>query len=243
MTSTPILLRVLRAVGVENPANFALLTRARLLRRRLTRQDISIRDAYLAKASEPRLHIGGGWRSLDGWLNADIALVPGVFHMDATRTFPLPSDTFAFVFSEHMIEHISYENSMAMLDECFRVMSKGAVIRIVTPDLRAILSFYDRPWSPTQQAYFDFFGQHFIPNTQPALPGALANAMVRSWGHSFIYDEDTLRTILERAGFADVVRCKLGKSAHPQLRSLENEERYPPGLLNFESIAVEAIKP
>lgn len=243
MSSTSLLLRVLIATGVEDPANFAPLTSARLLRRRLSGHDRKIRDAYLAQTAEPKLQIGGGWSRLDGWLNSDLALVPGVLRMDASRTFPLPSDTFAFVFSEHMIEHIPYEAALTMLRECFRVMRLGGVIRVVTPDFRAVAALHNQPWSPIQQAYFDFFRQHFIPEDHPPLPGALTNAMFRCWGHSFIYDEETLCTILETAGFSKVVRHKVGDSKYPQLRSLENEKRYPPGLLDYESIAVEAIKP
>ncbi|HXQ17189.1 MAG TPA: hypothetical protein VN814_21445, partial [Caulobacteraceae bacterium] len=95
---------------------------ARLLRRRLTRDnDRLLRDHRAASACR-KLQIGGGWRVLDGWLNADIELAPGVFHLDAARPFLLDDGEFGYVFSEHMIEHIDYADAASMLRECPRVL-------------------------------------------------------------------------------------------------------------------------
>jgi hypothetical protein len=44
------------------------------------------------------------------------------------------------------------------------------------------------------------------------------------------------------AGFSSVKRRRLGDSDNPDLRNLENQQRYPEGLLDFESIALEARK-
>ena len=41
--------------------------------------------AYLQKTTNPKLHIGGGWRLLDGSLNTDLELIPDVMQMDATQ--------------------------------------------------------------------------------------------------------------------------------------------------------------
>jgi methyltransferase family protein len=40
-----------------------------------------------------------------------------ILHLDATKPFGLPDNSFDFVFSEHMIEHISYIDAMSMLRE------------------------------------------------------------------------------------------------------------------------------
>ena len=212
-------------------------------KRQLQGTDARLTRSYLHAAVEPMLHIGGGPRCLDGWLNSDLFRAPGVVRFDATRPFPLPGDTFAFVFSEHMIEHVGYGEGLGMLRECLRIMRPGGTIRIVTPDLRAIMALLDRPWTSAQQDYFDYFCEHFIPSEQPRSPASVANAMFRTWGHTFVYDEEALREALGSAGFVNVVRHRLGASNSSQLRGLEHEDRYPPGLLDLESLALEAIKP
>ncbi len=215
---------------------------ARLLRRRLTRDNDRLLRDYRAASPSWKLQIGGGWRVLDGWLNADIELAPGVFYMDATRPFPLGDNTFRYVFSEHMIEHVDCAAAASMLRECHRVLRPGGVIRVVTPDLASLVGLLAGPRTSIGQAYYDYFLQEHLPAGHPATEAAIANAFMRSWGHRFIYDEPTLRLSLEAAGFGEVVRRRLGESDHAALAGIEHEERYPPGLLDFESLALEATK-
>ncbi|MEJ0065406.1 MAG: methyltransferase domain-containing protein [Caulobacteraceae bacterium] len=226
----------------ESAAGSDLGRQARLLRRRLTRANARLLRDYQAAAESPKLQIGGGWRSLDGWLNADIELAPTIFHMDATKPFPLDDSAFGYVFSEHMIEHIDYADAGAMLRECHRVLRPGGVIRIVTPDLTALVALLSAPREGIAGDYYAFFERHFLPPGHPPTEAAVANAFFRAWGHRFIYDEPTLRLRLEEAGFGQVVRRRLGESDHAALAGLEHESRYPPGLLDFESLALEATR-
>jgi predicted SAM-dependent methyltransferase len=66
---------------------------------------------YFSQTSAPKLHIGCGKHILSGWLNADnYSPDPSlpVYCFDASQNFQFADGTFAYVFSEHMIEHISY---------------------------------------------------------------------------------------------------------------------------------------
>jgi len=47
---------------------------------------------------------------------------------------------------------------------------------------------------------------------------------------------------LRAVGFGQVLRKRLGESDHAVLRNAENQDRYPEGLLDYESIALEATK-
>ena len=63
--------------------------------------------------------------------------------------------SFAFVFSEHMIEHVSRPDGILMLEECFRILRPGGVVRIVTPNLETIMGIYAVELSSEQQDYLD----------------------------------------------------------------------------------------
>lgn len=223
-------------------AGHPLVVRAHRLKRRLLRADQRLWRTYLASAREPKLHIGGGWHRLEGWLNTDLAAIPGVVIMDATRPFPFETGTFAYMFSEHMIEHVGYEQGLAMLRECHRTLKPGGVIRITTPDLAAITKLYAGARGGVQDRYLAWFYQAFLPPRHPRTPASVLNAHFRMWGHQFLYDEHTLSGSLTAAGFSRVVRRPLGESAHVPLRAIENTARYPEGLLDFESVALEAEK-
>ena len=214
----------------------------RQLRRKLLQADKRLRADYFREAAEPKLHIGGGWHRLDGWLNTDIDLIPGVMFMDATKPFPLASESVQFVYTEHMIEHIPFAQGAMMLRECFRVLRKGGVIRVTTPDLAALVGLYQPELSDLQRRYLTWFCETFVPNQGSPPAVAALNAHFRLWGHQFLYDEETLAKALFAAGFHSVRRCNLRQSEQAALQHLENTARYPEGLLEYESVALEAQK-
>lgn len=65
--------------------------------------DRAILDDYFAEQKIRKLHIGSGPNILDDWLNSDLSPASDrVLHLNATKTFPFPNDTFEYIFSEHM---------------------------------------------------------------------------------------------------------------------------------------------
>ena len=233
--------RLLHFFGLGNPAH-SYVIRAHRLRRNILRSDERLRTDYLQRTTTPKLHIGSGWRLLDGWLNTDLELIPDVMQMDATQRFPFADGTFQYVYTEHMIEHVPYPQGTLMLRECHRVMRKGGVIRVITPDLAAIIGLYRSGLSAIQKEYLSWFCQAFVPAEYPHNAASAINAMFRQWGHQFIYDEATLAEAMRAAGFRSVTRWLLGESDHSDLQNLGNQQRYPDGLLNFESLALEGCK-
>lgn len=190
----------------------------------------------------PKLHLGCGMHILEDWLNADLERQAGAIRLNATQRYPFDDGTFAYIFSEHMIEHIPYTGGLDMLQECYRTLRPGGVLRLVTPDLDQILGLRSKG-SCQSNEYVAFFHSAFSRNSFPKTAVGAINAHFRLWGHQFLYDEVTLRESLEACGFRDVSRRALMSSTEEALQNLENENRYPPGLLAFESLVLEARKP
>jgi predicted SAM-dependent methyltransferase len=201
---------------------------------------------YFSQTTMPKLHVGCGKHILSGWLNADTYLqdpsLP-VHCFDASQEFPFADGTFAYVFSEHMIEHISYSAGLHMLRECLRVLKPHGVLRLSTPDLDFLLDLRRADKSPLQREYIRWAAETNTPNVpDPTNETFVINNFVRDWGHTFIYDEKTLRHSLQLAGFSQLQKCDLQESSVKCLRNLENETRMPPGFLRLESMVIEATK-
>lgn len=199
--------------------------------------------SYLAHTTEPKLHIGCGANHLDGWLNTELCPHGREIFLDATRTFPLQSGVFAFVYSEHMIEHIPYAQARAMVSECFRVLRPGGVIRLVTPNLAFLATLLERDLTPFQHAYIDYSVQQYAIRDGAGSGVHVFNHFMRAWGHQFIYDQSSLNRLVGEAGFVDLVAGDLSESQHARLRGIAKVERMPEGFLAAESIVVEARKP
>jgi predicted SAM-dependent methyltransferase len=198
---------------------------------------------YLKKAEEPRLHIGGGYRILEGWLNTDLVPTPNVSYLDATTTFPFPAGSFDYVYFEHMIEHISYTEGIHTVSECFKVLRPGGVIRVVTPDLDSVLAIHHSNPSSRSAEYLNWMASTFVPDAPKPSSTFVINAMFRLWGHQFLYDSVTLQELLATAGFVNIKRCRIDESERPILRNISNAIRYPSGLLDYESLCLEATRP
>ena len=200
-------------------------------------------SAYLAAHGVAKLHLGCGARILDGWLNVDIEpCSPQVLRLDATQAFPFADASFDYIFSEHMIEHLSYPQGQQMLAECRRVLKPGGVLRIATPDLAFLVALYGAEKSALQNAYLEWAHMQFIAWAPEASDTFVVNNFVRDWGHQFIYDPKTLHRALRDAGFTTPAACEINASSHDALCGLEHLERMPEGFLRLETMVFEAEK-
>lgn len=211
--------------------------------RSFSRIDRNRIDRYLSDNLVRKLHIGCANYYLEGWLNSD-RLPPDkrVVCIDATRTMPFPDNTFDYVYSEHMIEHVPYAQGRKMLEECHRILKPGGKVRISTPDLAFLIRLYQDAGSELETQYIKWSTETFCNRAPFCSPVFVINSFMRSWGHAFIYDEQMLGDSLGRAGFKDVMRCAIGESADQALRNLENDKRMPAGFLKLESLILQGAK-
>lgn len=178
--------------------------------------------------------------------------MPHIVRLDATNEWPFGQEVATHVFSEHMIEHMTYDKGQRFLQQAFKAMVPGGKIRVSCPDLRFLVELWQNEakgcLTPLQRAYID----RCAGNPKSAEVKRPTACFVLNWfvrmggengGHMFIYDVDTLGRALLQAGFTHVVQHRLSMSADPELRDLEIVSRLPEGMLQLESMVLEAEKP
>jgi predicted SAM-dependent methyltransferase len=47
---------------------------------------------------------------------------------------PAKDSSVTFVFSEHFLEHLFFDEALALLVECHRILTPGGIVRVVVPD-------------------------------------------------------------------------------------------------------------
>jgi SAM-dependent methyltransferase len=218
--------------------------RSAVQRRRRQKERLATRDAwakYSADHDVPKLNVGSGVDVLSGWFNVDFQpFYKGQNFMDATAPFPFPDQSFDFVRSEHMIEHIPYLDGILMLQECHRVMRPGGIIRIATPDLKKLAKLYEAPLSKEQRFYVDAIFSEWRGDYQSTEVGVVINNIF-SFDHRFIYDSGTLGEALRKTGFGNLVQTPVGHSEHPELAGIDGhmaDDDY----IAFETLTMEAQK-
>jgi len=91
------------------------------------------------------LNLGCGNRYVESaaWLNVDFAVRhPGVLAIDLRKKLPFGENSFDLVYHSHVLEHFTCAEAKRLLDECYRVLKPGGIIRIVVPDLENIVREY-----------------------------------------------------------------------------------------------------
>jgi predicted SAM-dependent methyltransferase len=164
--------------------------------------------------------------------------------LDATVDFPFGRAVFDYVYSEHLIEHLPYNDGKFMLRECHRVLRPGGKIRIATPDLRKLVGLlFDEAGRGPE--YVRWITEKFLPHVRTRAPSIVVNNAFYNWGHRFLYDFATLKAMLEEAGFADVAMFGSGESNDDNLRGLERHGEMVgnPEMARFETMVLQARRP
>jgi predicted SAM-dependent methyltransferase len=193
-----------------------------------------------------KINIGSGLSGVDGWYNIDnsptilLSRLPlgrklfktpvwprDVHRHDVKKGLPFPDGSASYIYSSHAFEHFTYDESLTVAKECFRVLRTNGVLRIVVPDLRLIVGDYLRDQSPL--ASHNFLQRLSLAHNLRDLihPGA---------NHAQMFDERSLTHLLQQAGFAHPELSSFMSSRIPDIKRIELEQR------KGESLYVEAEK-
>ncbi len=158
-----------------------------------------------------KLNLGSGDLEMPGWINLDALPYPNVDRvLDLTRG--IPYQNVSFIYAEHFVEHLTPDQSMALLRACRRSLADDGILRLSTPNLDWVLETHYRPqdWRSPTAAVDECFA---------------LNKGFHGWGHRFLFNHQTLEAFLLAAGFAKVAFFAYGVSTTPELTGLERHER------------------
>ena len=89
------------------------------------------------------LACGGVYVTAPTWLNLDYASnSPAVQRANLLGRLPLADATADLVYSSHFLEHIPRDQVAPFLQECWRILKPGGVLRLVVPDLKNLCRTY-----------------------------------------------------------------------------------------------------
>ena len=129
------------------------------------------------------LNLGGGGNLLTGCLTLDISPAADCY-ADLRKPLPFGAESVDAIFCEEFVEHITKEEAGRFLRECLRILKRGGVMRITTPDLNYLITTLG-----DDAASCDRF-----------------NEMVYDCGHKHLYSRGGLERLAHDAGFAECRR-------------------------------------
>ncbi|MBO1321836.1 class I SAM-dependent methyltransferase [Acanthopleuribacter pedis] len=152
---------------------------------------------------------------------------------DATNRLPLGADCVQVLYSCHMLEHLVPTKAERFLQEAFRVLKPGGILRIAVPDLRILVDEYLASGNADQ-----FVEKLNMVNDKPnSFRKRLFYLIVGERRHQWQYDAQSLCALIEAQGFVEAKALAAGETAIPNPGPLNLHER------SHESLYVEAKKP
>jgi SAM-dependent methyltransferase len=204
-----------------------------------------------------KLHLGCGTQTPEGWVNVDyfvgarLARIPvlrwivrrshafnldwphDVFLHDLRRPFPWRDASADAIYASHLLEHLTREEGARFLRECHRVLVPRGILRVVVPDLRAIVDRY-REGRSSSLDFIEGLGICAETPTDGCLKRLLAPWF--RFPHRCMYDSESLLGCLREAGLEATTRAPF-ESRIEDLRAVESEAR------TSGAVIVEGTKP
>lgn len=219
-------------------------------RERMTSQKAIISN-YIANHDIKKLQIGCGANIYEGWLNTDLNSKDSIAFLDAGKIFPIESETFNYIYSEHLFEHLTPDQQINMLSEGSRILKNGGIMRIATPSLDFLFNLYKNPGSDIHSEYTSW-----AVNNSPYLKSVkekvvdkdshycyVINNFFKAWGHQMIHNQNSLEKLALQYGFNQVRACEVGESNEEHLKNIERHNTViPPNMNLLETMVVELIK-
>jgi predicted SAM-dependent methyltransferase len=158
---------------------------------------------------------------------------------DVRRKLPFDSASVDYIYTSHLIEHLTVKEAERMVSECYRVLRPGGTIRVVCPDLELMANTYLRE----REAFDDDDSDHYpadrfleVANIYKAQgETGIAFRLAKFARHKWLYDKQTLGELLRRSGFTDVTNMAYKEGTVPDLEQLDNRPDH--------SLHMEAKKP
>ena len=147
-----------------------------------------------------KLHLGCGSRHIPGFVHIHAQPAPHVDIVRPVEKLPMGDNSASLIYASHVLEHFGRHAYMAVLQEWFRVLKPGGILRLSVPDFAACAAIYYETG---------------LVDGLTGLVGLIVGGQRNEHDfHKMIFDEDFLRRALLERAFA---KCDAGIGVPPSM--------------------------
>lgn len=201
-------------------------------------------DMNVKNETEVLVNLGCGQTRPNGWLNFDSSLnsliqsTPVVstisrhflnsvvydqpaLYLDLRKKWPFKDGSVSVIYASHIFEHFTKHQAEHFLTESFRVLRSNGIIRLVVPDLEKLSFEYlegikiDKIESSSEFLYaLNLHKENTYPSQRSFVTKFIGSYQGYPHQHKYMYDRLSLKKILLKSGFGEVLSNKYGKSEY-----------------------------
>lgn len=147
-----------------------------------------------------KLHLGCGPRYIPGFIHVDALPAHHVDIVGPVELLPMDDASVSLIYASHVLEHFGRFEYRAVLEEWFRVLKSGGILRLSVPDFAVCAAIYY---------------ESGLADGLSGLVGLIVGGQRDSYDyHKMIFDEAFLRRDLLDIGFREVRRWDWRATEH-----------------------------
>ncbi len=148
-----------------------------------------------------KLHLGCGQRYIPGFFHIDIINYDHIDYLTNIDDLSIFNDnTVSLIYNCHVLEHFHRSKVLKVLDEWYRVLMPGGILRTAVPDFEALCELYIEKKDLSLVIGPIIGRQNYLYNI-----------------HYNIFDYKSLESILLKIGFKKVYRYNWKKTEHAHI--------------------------
>jgi len=148
-----------------------------------------------------KLHLGCGDKILDGFINIDVRDIEGVdIVSDITKLETFDDNSVDLIYCSHVLEHFGRNVYKKVLENWYKKIKDGGVLRISVPNFESIVEYYN--------TYRDI---------RPLLGLLYGGQTYEQNYHYCAWDFNSISEDLKEIGFKEVIKYDWRKTEHSEL--------------------------
>jgi predicted SAM-dependent methyltransferase len=182
-----------------------------------------------------KVHLGCWHRHIPGFLHIDLCDMPHIDYKSEISRLPfLPDGSVELIYCSHAFEYLDRDEANNALAEWRRVLRPGGRLRLAVPDFEALIAVY-RHTGELKNILGPLYGRMQIDTP-------VGKVLLY---HKTVYDEVSLKALLEHAGYVQPERWDWRNTEHAQID--DHSQAYFPHMQKdsgtLVSLNIEAVKP
>jgi SAM-dependent methyltransferase len=129
-------------------------------------------------------------------------------HLDIRKKLPFPNESIAIIYTSHVLEHLTKVQFLFFIEESYRVLKIGGILRIALPDLKIFIDRY------TQKPFADVLIKELcmIEDHGTSILERIKFLIIGPRNHQWMYDISSAILMLEKTKFRNIFSMPAGST-------------------------------
>lgn len=167
-----------------------------------------------------KIQFGCGGNRLDGWENYD-------YEVDISNPLPFTDESANAILAEHVLEHINIHQAWNFIEECYRILAPGGILRLAVPCVSKIFNNSDE----------DYYAFIKMNGWGDATKKDAVKSIIFNHGHQTIWEQSSLNALVSVLGFSI-----LSYEPEIMINTLNHHKVIGEKMNNIETIFVDCMK-